>query len=192
MNFTGVWPIFCLGQTAVNLARPEQILQSNHLIDPCIFNNLPDGKAGALAISDEVARNGALQRITSARGFLERPLHFSRLLASLSVISTTLSQHQLFLHIDTRLAQELSDGVWLKPRRVKPHPHRTILFIEVDSANAVNLAHAIDGPQFIFSGRGTVTESNVQVGHPFENPLLISIDIDADIDWFDSPHMRTG
>ena len=29
-------------------------------------------------ITDEVARNGALQRITSARGFLGRPLHISR------------------------------------------------------------------------------------------------------------------
>jgi hypothetical protein len=30
-NFTGVWPIFCLVHTDVNLARPEQILQSNRV-----------------------------------------------------------------------------------------------------------------------------------------------------------------
>jgi len=35
--------------------------------------------ACALAIADEVARNGALQRITSARGFLERPLHIFKI-----------------------------------------------------------------------------------------------------------------
>jgi hypothetical protein len=42
--------------------------------------------ACALGIADEVARNGALQRITSARGFLERPLHiFLRPLAAFEV-----------------------------------------------------------------------------------------------------------
>ena len=40
------------------------------------FEGFADGTLGALARTDEVARNGALQRITSARGFLGRPLQF--------------------------------------------------------------------------------------------------------------------
>jgi hypothetical protein len=36
----------------------------------CVLNHLQDGMRLALAKTDEVARNGVLQRITSARGFL--------------------------------------------------------------------------------------------------------------------------
>jgi hypothetical protein len=38
------------------------------------FERLADGMPHALTKADEVARNGVLQRITSARGFLGHPL----------------------------------------------------------------------------------------------------------------------
>jgi hypothetical protein len=37
---------------------------------PFVLNDLRDGMQLALSKTDEVARNGVLQRITSARGFL--------------------------------------------------------------------------------------------------------------------------
>jgi hypothetical protein len=37
---------------------------------PFVLNGLRDGMRLALSKTDEVARNGVLQRITSARGFL--------------------------------------------------------------------------------------------------------------------------
>jgi len=76
--------------------------------DMC-FEELADGMVCALAMADEVARNGALQRITSARGFLGRPLQFPEALPPLS------GKHQQFFH-----SMRTVDGYFFSRQRQRP------------------------------------------------------------------------
>jgi hypothetical protein len=54
----------------VNLSRGRAITTEPEILSPFILNDLRDGTPFAYQTTDEVARNGVLQRITSARGFL--------------------------------------------------------------------------------------------------------------------------
>jgi len=56
--------------------QPRNSYNAGKFLSLC-FVSLADGMPHALANTDEVARNGVLQRITSARGFLWAPLAFS-------------------------------------------------------------------------------------------------------------------
>jgi hypothetical protein len=56
--------------------RPE-IPTGEGSLSRVYFQQFKSGSRDATKPTDEVARNGALSRITSARGFLERPLLFA-------------------------------------------------------------------------------------------------------------------
>jgi hypothetical protein len=58
----------------VNLSRPREITTEPKLSTASILNKLRTAWQLLYLSTDEVARNGALHRTTSARGFLERPL----------------------------------------------------------------------------------------------------------------------
>ena len=60
----------------VILACPVEILPAQIQRPGPVFNQLRLVRKMLQKMADEVARNGALQRITSARGFLERPIAF--------------------------------------------------------------------------------------------------------------------
>jgi hypothetical protein len=64
------WPLACAKTADVNLSPGRAIPTGLEIASPFVLRHLRDGTPFALAKSDEVARNGVLQRITSARGFL--------------------------------------------------------------------------------------------------------------------------
>jgi hypothetical protein len=70
------WPSSCLaGPRRKSFPHPCNSYKVGWFV-PVYFEQVADGTPNALRYADEVARNGALQRITSARGFLGRPLLF--------------------------------------------------------------------------------------------------------------------
>src|ERR1700687_1909929 len=63
-------PLSRSGSPEVNLSRVRAITTGQANQASFVLNDLRDGMRLALSKTDEVARNGVLQRITSARGFL--------------------------------------------------------------------------------------------------------------------------
>src|SRR5713226_3273122 len=77
-------PAFQQPAASFLLAESVPVILSNWVAIPTrsvppptlCFQSLANGTKDAMSLTDEVARNGAHLRITSARGFLGRPLHF--------------------------------------------------------------------------------------------------------------------
>ncbi len=69
-----VSPVVNLAQGRAIPTIPSRSAAAYKICSAFVLNDLSNGTRPALTRTDEVARNGALQRITSARGFLERPL----------------------------------------------------------------------------------------------------------------------
>jgi hypothetical protein len=68
-KYFNIGPFRALGRRSKSF--PGQAITTGRRISlPFILNGLRDGTRLALTKTDEVARNGVLQRITSARGFL--------------------------------------------------------------------------------------------------------------------------
>jgi hypothetical protein len=72
---TAFGPAVAFSQRSNSFPRPGNSYKAEKLVG-IYFEWLADGIRHALTQADEVARNGVLQRMTSARGFLGHPLLF--------------------------------------------------------------------------------------------------------------------
>lgn len=151
--------IFAVQWFAVKLSKSLQFLPGTYLRTMSIFKHLQLAPGMLSFPADEVARNGAHLRITSARGFLGRPLHFA------APLSNFLSQSQSFPQIKTCPAEQICNYRLLEARRVIFHANELLFFINTKPPDSIDFAHIVNRPHEGFADWIRVAISHFHLRH---------------------------